>query len=154
KVWIYNPGQRRVRLAPEISYDTPNATYGGADFGDEGDTFYGKLDRYNWKIIGKQEMYIPANDYDFQFHNTVAELALPGHFKPDSFRWELRRVWVMEATVAPGKRHVVARKRFYADEDTWNQVMWSGWDASGKYYRTMISPQTPDYFRPNAYTPA
>ncbi|WP_051361754.1 DUF1329 domain-containing protein [Solimonas soli] len=153
-VWIYNPGQRRVRLAPEVSYDTPNATYGGADFGDEGDTFYGKLDRYNWKLIGKQEMYIPANDYDFQFHTKVADIALPGSFKTDKFRWELRRVWVMEATLAPGKRHVVARKRFYLDEDTWNEVMWSGWDASGKYYRTMISPQTQDYFHPSAYTPA
>ncbi|MDB5971369.1 MAG: hypothetical protein JWQ90_3819 [Hydrocarboniphaga sp.] len=154
KVWIYNPGQRRVRLAPEVSYDTPNATYGGSDLGDESDTIYGRMDRYDFKILGKKEMYVPANDYDFQFHTTVAEVAMPGHFKTDKFRWELRRVWVLEATLAPGKRHVVARKRWYTDEDTWNQVMWDGYDASGKFYRSMISPQTQGYQHPNSYTPA
>ena len=53
------------------------------------------------------------------------------HVNPDHVRWELHRVWVVEARLATGKRHVVARRRLYLDEDTWLALVYDGWDASG-----------------------
>jgi hypothetical protein len=57
------------------------------------------------------------------------------HLNPDKLRWELHRVWVVEATLAPGKRHVVPKKRFYVDEDSWSVLLVDGYDAEGKLWR-------------------
>lgn len=50
-------------------------------------------------------------------------------------RWELHRVWEVEATVAPGKRHAVPKRRFYIDEDSWTVSLVDGYDAQGKLWR-------------------
>ena len=42
----------------------------------------------------------------------------PKHVNPDLERWELHRVWVVEATLKEGKRHIYAKRVFYVDEDT------------------------------------
>src|SRR3990172_2013902 len=59
---------------------------------------------------------------------SVAEVLGPRHLAPDAVRWELHRVWVVEATVVPGKRHPVARRRIYLDEDSWLALLY---DATG-----------------------
>ena len=61
RVWTYQPGQRRVRLAPEFKYDTPSSSYSGAILWDEAFMYSGAPDRYDFKLIGKQEMYVPYN---------------------------------------------------------------------------------------------
>lgn len=145
--WLYNPGQRRVRLAPEISYDTPDAAFGGALFGDETDTFSGSLSRYKWKVLGRKEMYIPYNDYKLLgTRHSIDQEALKHYVNPKYMRWELHRVWVLQATLAPGKRHVEVRKVFYIDEDTWTESLWDAWDASGRLYRMMMKPTAQSYF--------
>lgn len=55
KAFSYLPGQRRVKLAPDIAYDTPSPTGGGAGTVDEAAVWYGSLDRYNFKLIGKRK---------------------------------------------------------------------------------------------------
>ena len=45
RAWSYLPGQRRVKLSPDIAYDTPSPTGGGAGTVDEAAVFYGALDR-------------------------------------------------------------------------------------------------------------
>jgi hypothetical protein len=95
--------------------------------------FNGAIDRYTWKLLGKQELYIPYNTQ--QFHRRkISEVLGPAHPNPDHVRWELHRVWVVEATLAPGKRHVMPKRRFYLDEDTWMAVLSDGWDAAGKLW--------------------
>jgi hypothetical protein len=54
KVWQYLPGQRRVKLAPDIAYDTPNPASAGASTYDDAWVFNGALDRYDFKLIGKR----------------------------------------------------------------------------------------------------
>ncbi|MDB5968749.1 MAG: hypothetical protein JWQ90_1199 [Hydrocarboniphaga sp.] len=134
--WAYTPGQRRVRLAPEFKYDTVAATFGGIFFYDEISGFDGRMDRFDFKLVGKQEMYTPYNNT--QLTNTPPEKAFGAHYmNPDYVRWELHRVWVVEATLKPGKRHAQSKKWFYIDEDSWNIALYDGIDQAGQVMRQM-----------------
>src|SRR5258707_13952607 len=59
----------------------------------------------------------------------------PAHVIHDLLRWELHRVWVVDGTLKPGKRHVIPHRRFYLDEDTWSILLADGWDANGKVWK-------------------
>jgi len=134
--WQYLPGQRRVRLAPDICCDTPNAGTAGASVYDETPVFGGNPDRFNWKLLGKKEMYIVANCYKINGYRGPVDKALLSHFiNPDLVRYELHRVWVVEATLKPDKRHIYSRRIFYADEDSLGFVMADNFDLRGQFYR-------------------
>lgn len=135
QAWQYLVGQRRVRRTPTIGYDTPDFVASGANYFDEVYGFMGRLDRYQWKLVGKQEMYIPYNNNKF-FAVGDEKAFVPYHINPDSARWELHRVWVVEATLAAGKRHVVPKRRYYIDEDSWAVMLMDGYDSEGKLWRT------------------
>lgn len=138
QAWQYLLGQRRVRRAPTIGFDTPDSVSSGLGYFDEAFVFNGSLEMYDWKLVGKKEMYIPYNTnrlYAFK----EADLTRGGHINPDAVRWELHRVWVVEANLAPGKRHVVPKRRFYIDEDSWHAVLADGWDAQGQLWRTQAA---------------
>ncbi|MBR0565625.1 DUF1329 domain-containing protein [Azoarcus sp. L1K30] len=144
QAWQYLVGQRRVRRAPTVAYDTPDFVASGANYFDEVMGFMGHPDRFEWKLVGKREMYIPYNAN--QAVTVSAEEAFSKfHLNPDTVRWELHRVWQVEATVAAGKRHAVPKRTFYFDEDTWLLVLMDGYDAEGKLWRT--SQVTP-FFMP------
>ena len=118
--WLYNAGQRRVRRAPQVSYDGPGTAADGMRTADGLEHFNGSPDRYEWKLVGKREMYIPYNSYlagspDIK----LKDLLLPGHLNPDFTRYELHRVWEVVATLKPGERHIYAKRHLYIDEDTW-----------------------------------
>jgi hypothetical protein len=135
QAYQYLVGQRRVRRAPTVAYDTPDFVASGANYFDEVQGFMGAIDRFQWKLVGKQEMYIPYNNNSLVTAK-VSEAFGTHHLNPDKVRWELHRVWVVEATVAPGKRHAVPKRRFYFDEDSWILALVDGYDAEGKLWRT------------------
>ncbi|RFO96707.1 DUF1329 domain-containing protein [Rhodoferax lacus] len=135
QAWQYLVGQRRVRRTPTIGYDTPDFVASGANYFDEVYGFMGRLDRYNWKLIGKKEMLIPYNNNRF-FAAGDDKAFVPSHTNPGAVRWEMHRVWVVEATLAPGKRHVVPKRRYYIDEDSWAVMLMDGFDSEGKLWRT------------------
>lgn len=135
QAWQYLVGQRRVRRAPTVAYDTPDFVASGANYFDEVQGLFGSLDRYEWKLVGKQEMLVPYNTNGF-IAAPVKEALAEHHLNPDHLRWERHRVWVVEATVASGKRHAVPKRRYYVDEDTWLVVLMDGYDAEGKLWRT------------------
>jgi len=92
EAWQYLVGQRRVRRAPTVGYDTPDFVASGANYFDEVHGFIGHPDRYDWKLVGKKEMYIPYNDN--KFHAEKRDDAfVANHLNPDKVRWELHRVW-------------------------------------------------------------
>lgn len=135
QAWQYLVGQRRVRRAPTVSYDTPDFVASGANYFDEVQGFFGALDRFEWKLIGKQEMLIPYNNNRLigaKLDDAIAK----NHLNPDHVRWEKHRVWVVEAKVAGGKRHAVPKRRYYLDEDTWLIALVDGYDAEDKLWRT------------------
>lgn len=145
RAWQYLPGQRRVRVAPDLAFDTPNPGTGGASTFDEIFLFNGSMDRFNFKLMGKKEMYVPYNDYRMAYFSTSADLAKPNHLNPDLVRWELHRVWVVEATLREGKRHVYSKRVFYLDEDSWAAIASDQYDARGQLFRSGFAYATPSY---------
>lgn len=136
KAWSYTPGQRRVKGSPEFSYDTPVGSMGGVTLFDELFMFSGKMDRFNFKLTGKKEMYIPYNSYKGSFFCPAEKSMLAKHANPDCERWELHRVLVIEATLKPGTRHVYSKRNYYLDEDQTGAGLYDAWDQSGSLYRS------------------
>jgi hypothetical protein len=136
QAWTYLPGQRRVRKLPVADYDTPNPVADGLGNVDEVFTFYGAMDRYDWKIVGKKEIYVPYNDNRELLPQHDDDVLADRYLSPDHVRWELHRVWVVDATLKSGMRHSIPHRRFYADEDSWIILLADGWDAHGQLWRT------------------
>ena len=134
--WTYNPGQRRVRLAPNVAYDNPGTAADGLRTNDDFGMFNGATDRYDWKLAGKKEMYVPYNSYKFSEPALkYADILKPGHINQDLARYELHRVWVVEATLKPGLSHIYAKRVFYIDEDSWQIVATDKFDGRGELWR-------------------
>lgn len=143
--WQYLPGQRRVRRAPSIAYDTPSPATSGLNTYDDTFVFNGALDRYDWKIIGKKELYLPYNNYKWTMldKKTMFSGVIPA---VDVQRWELHRYWVVEATLKEGKRHAYAKRVVYFDEDSWVAMASDAYDGKGNIWRFQIT------FPINAYS--
>lgn len=135
--WMYFPGQRRVRRLPAFEYDNPIPGYENLETADQYPMFAGALDRYDWKLVGKQELYIPYNSYKFVAKRPVKEVYEGLFPKRDLMRYELHRVWKVEASVKQGMRHMFAKRTFYIDEDTWMIMAADQYDAQGKLWRIM-----------------
>jgi hypothetical protein len=138
KGWVYLTGQRRVRRLPNPCCDTPSPPTAGVMTIDEIGTFQGRLDRFDWKLSGKKEMFIPYNVNRLARLNADEALS-KHHLNPDHVRWELHRVWIVEATLRQGERHLAPKSRYYCDEDTWICVLGDRWDAKGQLWRTLWS---------------
>jgi hypothetical protein len=145
RAWQYLPGQRRVKLAPDIAYDTPNPVTSGMTTYDDAFMFNGKMDRYDFKLVGKKEIVVPYNNYRLVYNTKIDDVLKPQFVNPDVARWELHRVWVVEATLKPDARHIYAKRRFYIDEDTWIVVATDAYDARGNYFRAGFNFLTPSY---------
>jgi hypothetical protein len=145
QVWVYIPGSRRVRRAPTVGYDTPDGP-GGLVTVDDSLGFNGAMDRYNWTLIGKKEVYIPYHNYKFDSPEAdYKSLLMPGHANPKFSRNELHRVWVVEANLKDGARHVYAKRRFYIDEDSWHIVLIDSYDGRGELWKAGILNTLYDY---------
>jgi len=137
--WVYLTGQRRVRKLPNACCDTPNPVTEGMMSFDEFYTFNSRLERFDWKIVGKKEMYIPYNCNRMWVPTKDTDTVGEHFLNPEYLRWELHRVWVVEADLAPGKRHQVHKNVYYVDEDTWFPVFGDRWDSSGRLWRTIFT---------------
>ena len=136
KAWVYNAGQRRVRRAPQVAYDGPGTASDGLRTADNFDMFNGAPDRYDWELIGKQELYIPYNSYKLNSGDLkYDEIVKAGHINQDLTRYELHRVWKVVATLKEGKRHVYGKRTFYLDEDTWQATIIDHYDGRGQLWR-------------------
>jgi hypothetical protein len=127
-------GQRRVRRAPELQYDTPNFLTGGTSNWDEQSIFSGKLNEYDFNYVGIKEMFVPYNSNKMNYA-PVSEQYLAHFPNPDFIRWELHRVRVIEMTLKPGNRNVDPRRTIYCDEDTGSAVLGEIYDASGSLWK-------------------
>ncbi|GIL40049.1 DUF1329 domain-containing protein [Roseiterribacter gracilis] len=134
QAWQYLPRERRVRRSPLLSYDTPTPDGAGIESFDDYYVYSGSPDRYEFRLLGKREMIVPYNNNGFH-RKPVADVVGPGHLRNGALRYELHRVWVVEATLAAGKRHIVPKRRFYLDEDTWFAVYADAWDADGRLWK-------------------
>ena len=145
KAWVYIPGARRVRRAPTVGYDTPDGP-GGLVTVDDFLGFNGALDRYDWKLVGKKEVFIPYHSYKFDDPKVkYSKLLQKGHANPEYMRYELHRVWIVEADLIDGQRHIYKKRRFYIDEDSWQIVLLESYDGRGELWRVGILNTLYDY---------
>jgi hypothetical protein len=135
KAWQYLVGQRRVRLAPAVSFDTPNPGVAGTSTYDDSFIWNGSPERFDWKLIGKKEMIIPYSSYEFIFQTDVKDALGEKFLNPDVIRWEKHRVWVVEANLKEGSRHIYNKRRFYVDEDSWTALASEAYDGRDNLWR-------------------
>jgi Protein of unknown function (DUF1329) len=141
--WLYNPGQRRVRRAPNFVYDNPVPAWDGLVNIDQVNGYVPPMDRYQWKLLGKKEMYIPYDAARIRSKNLkYSEIIGPRYPQRDLLRYELHRVWVVEADLRPDQRHMMPKRVFYMDEDTWAIVHSDNYDKHGELFR--ISEHHPE----------
>ncbi|MEQ1591339.1 MAG: DUF1329 domain-containing protein [Thiobacillaceae bacterium] len=134
--WVYSPGQRRVRLAPNVAYDNPGTAADGLRTNDDFGMYNGATDRYDWKLLGKREMYVPYNSYKLSGNTlSYADVLQAGHLNPAATRYELHRVWVVEANLKPGTSHIYKKRVFYIDEDSWAVLVTDQYDARNELWR-------------------
>ena len=145
RAWQYLPGMRRVKLAPNLAYDTPNPGTAGSGTYDDIYVFNGALDRYDWKLVGKQEMIVPYNTYKLTYIKDPKPMTTPNHLAPEFVRWEKHRVWIVEGTLKSDARHGDAKRRFYLDEDSWVALASDQYDARGQLYRGSFAFFTQSY---------
>ena len=136
QAWVYNPGQRRVRRAPNVAFDNAKNGGDGLATSDQLNMFNGSPERYDWKLIGKKELYVPYNAYQLQSPALkYADILKPLHMNPEHARYELHRVWVVEGTVKEDTRHIYQKRVFYVDEDSWSIVASDQYDNRDKLWR-------------------
>lgn len=137
--WIYNAGARRVRRAPDLAYDGVNDGSEGMVVTDQVDGYNGAPDRYDWKLLGKREIYVPYNVYKLSDKSLKYKDIIGKHtINADLVRYELHRVWVLEATLKPGQRHIYSKRTFYLDEDSWSVVAEDAYDTRGGLWRAAL----------------
>jgi hypothetical protein len=152
QAWTYNPGQRRVLRAPNVAYDSPGQGADGLRTTDDYDGFNGAPDRYDWKLVGKKEMLVSYNN--FKLASKVlkyTDIVRPGHINQDHVRYEMHRVWVVEATLKKDKRHVYGKRTFYIDEDSWQTAHTDNYDGRGELWRVHEIEAIQYYDAPTAY---
>jgi len=136
RAWLYNPGQRRVRRAPNVAFDNPKEGGDGLTTSDTVDMYNGSPERYDWKLVGKKEIYVPYNSYALHSDKLkYKDILTPLHLNPDYLRYELHRVWMVEATLKEGTNHIYKRRTFYVDEDTWQILAMDQYDSRDQLWR-------------------
>ncbi|MBP0592676.1 DUF1329 domain-containing protein [Paraburkholderia sp. LEh10] len=144
ETYYYFPGQRRVRRMPAYTHDAPLIGFENQYLIDESNMFNGPIDRFNWKLVGKREMIVPYNDFGmYSFKTKLHDIATPDGIAADHRRYEVHRVWVVEATLKPTARHVASKKVFYLDEDSWLALVGEDYDAQGKLWKVRESYPIP-----------
>ncbi|GAB3630046.1 hypothetical protein PTE30175_04807 [Pandoraea terrae] len=144
ETFYYFPGQRRVRRMPAYTHDAPAIGFENQYLIDEANMFYGSLDRFNWKLVGKREMIVPYNAFGmYKFKSKLHDVFRPDGIAGENRRYEVHRVWVVEATLKPSARHVASKKVFYLDEDSWLALTGEDYDAQGKLWKARESYPIP-----------
>ncbi|GAA5187868.1 DUF1329 domain-containing protein [Ferrimonas gelatinilytica] len=153
QAWTYNTGQRRVRRAPNVAFDTPGTASDGLRTTDDFDLYNGSPERYNWTLVGKKEIYIPYNDYKLHSSDLeYDEIVKPGHINMDLVRWEKHRVWVVEAELKSDVRHLYKTRTYYLDEDSWQIALADLYDNRDQMYRVGMAHTINYYDMPLVWT--
>ena len=90
-------------------------------------------------------MYVPYNTYAFSFQTPIGDMLAADFLDPEYIRWEKHRVWVVEAELKPGMRHLYSKRRYYIDEDSWTALANDNYDGRGTLWRVQYAYATPLY---------
>lgn len=137
--WVYNTGLRRVRRAPDLGFDGIPDGSEGMFTADQIDAYNGSPERYDWSLLGKREYYVPYNTYRIGAGDSEsAGFIRRGSVNPALMRYELHRVWVVEARLKAGESHIYGRRIFYIDEDSWSILAEDAFSTRGDLWRVAL----------------
>jgi len=152
RAWVYNPGQRRVRRAPNVAFDNPGTNSDNLRTSDQLDIYNGSPERYDWKLVGKKEIYVPYNAYHLQSETLkYADLLHKNHINQD---------WRATSCIACGGgcdaqarvSHLYSRRTLYVDEDSWQILAVDCYDTRGQLYRVQEGHAMNYYDQPTLWT--
>ncbi len=138
--YLYVPGQRRVRKAPEIGfYDSASTGSDGLRTADSTTMFgmTGDEEWYEYAEPQRKEYFIPYNSYKLAApeNGDFKKLVMRGHLNPEPIRYELHRVWAIEMRLKPKFRHLSPHRVVYYDEDSWAGAAAEMYDAGDQLWR-------------------
>jgi hypothetical protein len=142
--YYYFPGQRRVRRLPNYVFDAPVVGYENQYLNDEQLMLWSTLDRFEYRLQGKKEIYIQNNSLRmYDFDGRRQDVFGRSFVNPAYRRFELHRVWVVDAQLKPGFNHLAPHRVYYLDEDSWSIVAVTEYDQKGRVWKLMESSQIP-----------
>ena len=137
RAWSYSPATRRVRRAPDITYDTlVNAS--PLIVVDQYGTFNGAQDKYNWELRGTKKMVVPGVSNELGSNPLEATHGV-GHLNSDYVHYEEKEVAVVHATLKEGQRHLYASRTFYVTTDAYYIVAQDIYDGQGNLMRNAVN---------------
>ena len=138
--WLWDKGRRRVIRAPNVAYDNPVSSASSLRTVDDTDLINGSPDKFDWELLEKREIYIAYNNEKLANKDLkYQEILQKAHINPEHARYELHRVWVIQATLKEKWRHVYSKRTFYIDEDSWQVVAADQYNKQGKLWRVSLS---------------
>ena len=151
--WTINSGQRRVVRLPELAFDAPAGNSDALRTVDDVSGFNGSPERFDWKLLGKQDMLIPYNNYRLTRKQLKYNQLYKGLLQdPTLVRHEVHRVWVLEAQLKPSARHVYSKRVYYIDEDSWSIALVDAYDTRGELWRTRMMYLFQAYTAPGMFS--
>ncbi len=151
--WRYDSGSRRLRRSPNLAYETDLPNSSSLRSVDQKDMYNGAPNQYDWELKGKREVYVPYNAY--RLHNPkvrAEDVIRAGHINQELTRYELHRVWVVEAKRRTGISHIYDRRVFYIDEDSWQILASEEYDEQGNLWRVSEAHNISYYSEPVFWT--
>lgn len=151
--WRYDAGSRRLRRSPNLAYETDLPNSSSLRAVDQKDMYNGAPNQYDWEIKGKREIYVPYNAYKLHDEQVRPDDVIrPQHINQKLARYELHRVWVVEATRRTGISHIYDRRVFYVDEDSWQVLATEEYDDEGNLWRVSEAHNISFYSEPVFWT--
>lgn len=151
--WKYDAGSRRLRRSPNLAYETDLPNSSSLRTVDQKDMYNGAPNQYDWELTGRREVYVPYNAY--QLHDADVrpeDIIRPQHINQELARYELHRVWVVEAKRRTGINHIYDRRVFYVDEDSWQVLATEEYDREGNLWRVSEAHNISFYSEPVFWT--
>lgn len=151
--WRYDAGSRRLRRSPNLAYETDLPNSSSLRSVDQKDMYNGAPNQYDWEIKGKREIYVPYNAYKLHDADVKPDDVIrPQHINQSLARYELHRVWVVEAKLRTGISHIYKRRVFYVDEDSWQILASEEYDESNNLWRVSEAHNISFYSEPVFWT--
>ncbi|MBW4933723.1 DUF1329 domain-containing protein [Marinobacter sp. F4206] len=151
--WRYDAGSRRLRRSPNLAYETDLPNSSSLRSVDQKDMYNGAPNQYDWTLKGKRELYVPYNAYLLHDQDVQADDVIrPNHINQTLTRYELHRVWVVEAKRRTGIGHIYDRRVFYVDEDSWQILASEEYDEEGNLWRVSEAHNISYYSEPVFWT--
>lgn len=134
--YYYFPGQRRVRRLPAYVFDTPLIGFENQYLVDEQLGLWSTLDRFEYKLVGKKELYLSYNSFHYYDYKSSLQVMFGKTYpNPEYRRYELHRVWAIDARIKSGYRHLAPHRMYYVDEDSWISSEQTDYDKDGKVWK-------------------